>query len=87
MDYRDDGVYEIREFIDDSGAVVNHEILDVKGEFETLKKQFAKVKLEEEDKSKKEQVDDFLNKLNADFVNEDDFSAQKIGVSCLFVNV
>ena len=89
-----DGVYEIREFIDDSGVTTSNEVHNVKKEFQDLQAQFEKIRKStgsdapvDEDAAKQADVTALLNSISSDMsLSEDDKnSVENIGEDMSFV--
>ena len=69
-----DGIYEIREFIDDKNNIINKEMYNIKKEFQSLQETMSKVELKnkddnpnyEEEMKKKKDIEEFLDVINND---------------------
>jgi hypothetical protein len=89
-----DGVYEIREFIDENGATTGNEIHNVKQEFQDLQAQFDKIRKttgseapDDAEVAKQNDVSSLLEAIgnDMDLTDDDKNSVENIGEDMAFV--
>lgn len=60
------GIYEIREFVDDHGKEIKSVVVNVNEEFNQMKDQFSKITINEENSDKRKQAESLLETLQKD---------------------